>query len=577
MRPDDPSELSAQDQRVGEEAGPVHLRLAGPSAEFDLESLACDGGDAVLLAAAVARFGVAGLLVVAFNQAGELTFADPSAAAYFTKLLLPILRREGRDGLTQLCRPEHGLTFQSVSCAPGVLSDALNYGLVVIARCSTDIPGPNAMAAVESACARVGVDATWIRPLAESLPVYGTDALARQCKVLESAIRDQSEVQGLQAKVAKLSCQLSTTYGELSLMHQISSGMRVNGRTAEFFQLACSNVRRLLDCAVVGVTLSVDGEQESAAETFVFGSSLPAGDLADQVGRCLLGVVRDCGSAVLTNDTSADGRLEPCTRAARQVVAVPIRRQEEVAGCMFALNSRGDGFTPAQMKLLSRIADESAVYLENAMLFQDVSSLLMGVLHAMTAAIDAKDSYTRGHSLRVARLAQIVGQQIGLDPLVNQQLYIAGLLHDVGKIGIPESILHKAGRLSQEEFEHMKRHPSIGAKILADIKQVQDILPAVLHHHERYDGKGYPSGLAGQDIPLNARIVGLVDGLDAMTSDRVYRRGMPLQVAFAEIRRCAGTHFDPRLCEALLEARSKVEEVLQPSAQPVGAPMRVAA
>lgn len=541
------------------------------------EPVAAVGGDVELLTAAVGRFGAAGLLVVAFDADGRLSFMDSGAPAYFGKLLGPVLEREGRAGLERLCRPACGLVSAPVGLLPGMLARGQEYSLVLVAR------GAGGEAGVKATCQLAGVEATWIWPLAESLPVYGSDALARQCKVLESAIRDQAEVVGLQAKVATLSGQLSTTYGELSLMHQLSSGVRVNGRAAEFFQLACSNVRRLLDCAVVGVTLSAESDggadqgADGGAQTFVFGSAVPSEAVADQVGRCLMEVVRDCGSGVLTNDTAMDGRLAVVQAVARQVVAVPIRRQEEVAGCMFALNSRGGAFTPAEMKLLTRIAEESAVYLENAMLFQDVSSLLMGVLHAMTAAIDAKDSYTRGHSLRVARLAQLLGQQVSLDAAGGQRLYIAGLLHDVGKIGIPESILHKAGRLSQEEFEVMKRHPTIGARILADIRQVQDILPAVLHHHERYDGRGYPDGLAGTDIPLNARIIGLVDALDAMTSDRVYRRGLPLQVALSEIRRCAGTHFDPRLCEALLAAREGVEAILYPETAAVIRPVRVAA
>jgi len=129
---------------------------------------------------------------------------------------------------------------------------------------------------------------------------------------------------------------------------------------------------------------------------------------------------------------------------------------------------------------------------------------------------------------------------------------MAGLLHDVGKIGVPEAVLQKAGRLTNEEFEQMKRHPGVGAKILADIKQVEDIIPGVLHHHERYDGKGYPAGLSGQEIPLMGRIICLADCFDAMTSNRTYRRALPLEVALCEIRRCSGTQFDPTLAESFL-------------------------
>jgi HD-GYP domain-containing protein (c-di-GMP phosphodiesterase class II) len=177
---------------------------------------------------------------------------------------------------------------------------------------------------------------------------------------------------------------------------------------------------------------------------------------------------------------------------------------------------------------------------------------MMGLLHSLTSAIDAKDAYTCGHSERVALLGRHLAMEIALpDPEV-EEIYMAGLLHDVGKIGVPESVLQKTGRLTPEEFEHMKKHPQIGARILADVKQIKGIIPGVLHHHERFDGKGYPAGLAGNDIPLMGRIICLADCFDAMTSNRTYRKALPLEIALTEIRRCAGTQFDPGLSEAFL-------------------------
>ena len=129
---------------------------------------------------------------------------------------------------------------------------------------------------------------------------------------------------------------------------------------------------------------------------------------------------------------------------------------------------------------------------------------------------------------------------------------------------VPEAVLQKTGRLTHEEFDQMKRHPGIGARILADIKQVEDIIPGVLHHHERYDGKGYPTGLSGQNIPLMGRIICLADCFDAMTSNRTYRKALPLQVAMTEIRRCAGTQFDPLLAEAFLRTNPEaLQELLR--------------
>jgi HD-GYP domain-containing protein (c-di-GMP phosphodiesterase class II) len=186
------------------------------------------------------------------------------------------------------------------------------------------------------------------------------------------------------------------------------------------------------------------------------------------------------------------------------------------------------------------------------MLFEDAHGLMMGLLHSLTSAVDAKDAYTCGHSERVALLGRHLAIESNLGDAFAERAYMTGLLHDVGKIGVPESVLQKTGRLTPEEFEQMKKHPGIGAKILQDIKQISDIIPGVLHHHERFDGQGYPGGLVGETIPLMGRIICLADCFDAMTSNRTYRKAMPLEVALTEIRRCSGTQFDPSLTEAFL-------------------------
>jgi putative nucleotidyltransferase with HDIG domain len=185
-------------------------------------------------------------------------------------------------------------------------------------------------------------------------------------------------------------------------------------------------------------------------------------------------------------------------------------------------------------------------------LYADLQDLLMGVLHALTATIDAKDPYTCGHSQRVAMLSKLLAQRVGFPPAKVQELYLAGLLHDIGKIGVPEQVLCKEGRLTDEEYGSMKRHPSIGAKILQGIRQLDEVIVGILTHHERPDGKGYPQRLSGAQVPIEGRIVGLADVFDAMTSDRTYRKAMQLNVVLAEIRRCAGTQFDPLLVDLLM-------------------------
>jgi putative nucleotidyltransferase with HDIG domain len=255
---------------------------------------------------------------------------------------------------------------------------------------------------------------------------------------------------------------------------------------------------------------------------------------------------------LLINDLREDETFGWLSEHAKQLLAVPLQRQEQVLGCMFGLDKASGEFDSVDTKLLNSIANESAIYLENAMLFDGVHGLMMGLLHSLTSAVDAKDAYTCGHSERVALLSRHLAAEIGLSDHQVERVYMAGLLHDVGKIGVPETVLQKPGKLTPEEFEQMKKHPEIGARILQDIKQIKDIIPGVLYHHERFDGKGYPSGLAGESIPQMGRILCLADCFDAMTSNRTYRKALPLEVALIEIRRCSGTQFDPKLAEAFL-------------------------
>jgi response regulator RpfG family c-di-GMP phosphodiesterase len=177
--------------------------------------------------------------------------------------------------------------------------------------------------------------------------------------------------------------------------------------------------------------------------------------------------------------------------------------------------------------------------------------------HALVAAVEAKDAYTAGHATRVTAYAMAIAEVIGgIDP---ERFRLAGDLHDVGKIGVPDAVLNKPERLSAEEFALVKRHPEAGERILRAFIDDRLVLEVVRSHHERWDGRGYPDGLAGEVIPLPARILAAADTLDAMTSNRAYRKGLAWEVAVEEIRRCAGTQFDPAVVGAFSEALPTLE------------------
>lgn len=184
--------------------------------------------------------------------------------------------------------------------------------------------------------------------------------------------------------------------------------------------------------------------------------------------------------------------------------------------------------------------------------------LLLGLLHSLTAVIDAKDPYTAGHSERVARIAVLLAQAMGLSEATQGDVFLAGLLHDLGKIGVPDAILTKPGKLTADEFTEIRAHPVIGERIVASIKPFERLCPAVRNHHERYDGTGYPDGLAGEGIPLIARILAVADALDAMMSPRRYRAARsPLEIDAIFIGE-SGRQFDPAIVKAFMTIRQDV-------------------
>ena len=201
----------------------------------------------------------------------------------------------------------------------------------------------------------------------------------------------------------------------------------------------------------------------------------------------------------------------------------------------------------AQMQEIQRInAELSDTY-------EKLEKAYMESIQTVRYTVEAKDTYTRGHSDRVAEYSVLIGEKLGLGEEDIRRLRIGGLFHDVGKIGVPDNILQKNGKLSDDEYSEIKNHPTIGAHILSSASIFQDIIPIVKHHHERYDGHGYPGMLKGEDIPYLARITAIADSFDAMVSRRVYRESLSTETAISEIENNKGTQFDPNIADAFLD------------------------
>lgn len=251
------------------------------------------------------------------------------------------------------------------------------------------------------------------------------------------------------------------------------------------------------------------------------------------------------------------------------MAALPVTVQGGVKGVLLVANKRSGPFSDDDTDLLLAIGNHAGIALENHRLHCQLAESYLSTIAVLADAIEAKDPYTRGHCESVAGIAVSVAQKLGWQDDALEHIRYAALLHDIGKIGIPDGILLKPGRLLPEEYQVIQRHTAIGSDLVSRVPSLEPIAATILHHHERVDGSGYPSGLSGEDISLASRIIGVVDAFDAMTTPRPYREPVSPQEALEELRRCTGTQFDEgivNLVAIVLSERAKPNETVQPVA-----------
>ncbi len=319
---------------------------------------------------------------------------------------------------------------------------------------------------------------------------------------------------------------------------------KASGDPTRIFQTICETVLRELDAdSVTLVALDEDGQ-----EVAVTSSVLSPG--ADPVT-----VTRRPGDADWVPSSppvNGNGNGNGAGHADDgRVLSMPLRTGGAVVGAL-TVKRRDGPFTATDRDLLRLICAQSSVAIENIRLFTHLRQSYWNTVYALAATVDLRDHPTRGHSDRLARYAVAIGVRLGLKQDRQDDLKIAALLHDIGKIGIGDGVLLKPGDLTTEEYDQMKTHTLMGAKILAMAGFSPRVVEAVLFHHERYDGSGYPLGLREDQIPLEARILTAADALESMTSPRMYREAMPVPAAVAELVRGRSTQFDPQVIDALL-------------------------
>jgi len=451
--------------------------------------------------------------------------------------------RDGRSDLAG-CDPDHWNALEDAlaeslrQCAPVQFQAARRSGLAVpilsFGRCVGSV-----------AC------------LVAGRSVDETDALlavfADQLRGVERQTQDRFELDSM-------SEQLGQSYEELSLVYKLGGGTNLTDGPKEYFQRFADELLEIIGARTL-VAL-IQPPKQDYSQPFIAGEGLGSEVRTEAVARYVLQLAsRTAGPVILTNLSAHPTLVQLTGGTDRSMLAAPLRAGQSVLGVIVAIDRHGrDTFDSADAKLLNSVAEQTAGFLENRFLVQDLNELFIGLLTSLVSTIDAKDPYTCGHSQRVALISRCIAESLGLGINEITEVYLAGLFHDVGKIGVDDAVLAKPGRLTAEEYEKVKEHPVMGARIISGIKQLRNIIPGVLYHHERYDGSGYPEGLKEDAIPMMGAIVALADCLDALTSGRTYRSALSFEAAITELTRPEEKKFSPAILHALLECPANTLE-----------------
>jgi putative nucleotidyltransferase with HDIG domain len=382
-----------------------------------------------------------------------------------------------------------------------------------------------------------------------------------------------SELKAIDEQIESISTELAQVYEELVLLHKLSTNMHLTEADGNFLQMSCDSLTDIINVEGIAILLkkTIDGQNHlnlAAGSGLIDIDELAVAVLHDR----LFEEIQNGKEALLDSEVDYPFKYDWPDNI-RNIIVVPlfskdkgtinnsneIKNQTSILGLLVAINRLDkQDFDSTDIKLFTSVAGSCAVFVENGRLFKDLKDLFIGSLRALTNSIDAKDQYTRGHSERVAFISKWIADQLVerglLDEKEVSKVYLAGLLHDIGKMGIEEVVLRKNGSLTEQEMYCIKTHPSVGASILSEIKQMREIVPGVLCHHEREDGRGYPNGIKGDQIPLVSKIIALADSFDAMTSRRTYRDAMSVKQAINEIQKGLGTQYDKVVGRAFLES-----------------------
>ncbi|MHC5113203.1 MAG: HD-GYP domain-containing protein [Planctomycetota bacterium] len=404
----------------------------------------------------------------------------------------------------------------------------------------------------EAICRSAEVSPEDARSALEPLARHRREDIEPWARALSWMHEDLLRVDGDTHAITTFSKQLIESYEQMSLLYRVGELMNDINDPKGFVSLACELLLTTLEFQWVSVRFSsLTTLGRTLANELVLTGQLPCSHTRyDRLARELVSERNvDDRPEVLEEPTSELAKI-----VGSEVFVNPLLCDNQLAGVVMAGSKGGPDpqVTSNDMQLISATADFMGAFLHNSSMYSEQRTTFLGIINALSASIDAKDQYTRGHSERVAHLASKLARAIGMTEEQAERVRLAGVLHDMGKIGVPEAVLLKPGRLSDAEFEAIKKHPTIGYNILKDIEPLQDVLPGVLYHHERWDGGGYPEGLRGSRIPLIGRILAVADAFDAMSSDRAYRPRIARESVLREMQLGAGAQWDHELVKVFL-------------------------
>jgi HD-GYP domain-containing protein (c-di-GMP phosphodiesterase class II)/HAMP domain-containing protein len=344
---------------------------------------------------------------------------------------------------------------------------------------------------------------------------------------------------------------------EFASLYEIGTVMGSSLQLPQVLQSIVASALTLLDSDTCSIMLIDQAKGELTMQACQGAITATPGEACEKLGEGIAGWVAQSGEPLLVQGDLLPPQLKNVAgrEQVTSAISVPLKASGHTMGVLNVSSLGQRRFGESDVHLLSRLAADAALALDNARLYDELRRSFLETVAALAQAVDAKDPYTRGHSERVTDIAVAIGEALAVSQDDMDTLRSAAVLHDIGKIGITEQILRKPGPLNAQEWNMMRNHSQFGADIVMPVSSLQRAVPVILHHHERWDGKGYPDFLRGEAIPLGSRILAVADAYEAMTSNRAYRKAMPAEAALAILEEGAGHQWDPRVIRAFQQVK----------------------